>query len=265
MGQRLWLSGRDRGVSANVVPGAGRGVGRGDGCGPERLASRVWVWVSGSCVMGGPNAGRVVRVPVLGCWVCVGGGGVPGRGAAVGVRAWRLAVRVMWGGRLLRLARCRRSQGVSRGPLSIPRGVRRRRHRPGGQARHAVWRAGRPGCCGLGRCRCCRGPCVGACGVVRGFMSVGAGVGALSFLPRRLEGLPQALEDMRVVQGCGELSGVDSLGMEHIGHHGFPCVLRHPSPRWPEPTILRRLPAGPADQAPEGGLRAGPRPQFPPP
>ena len=86
---------------------------------------------------------------------------------------------------------------------------------------------------------------------------------ALVSLPRRLEGLPQTLEGMRVVLGCGELAGVDSWGMQRISQHGFPCVLRHLAPRWPEPTVLRRVPAGPADQVLEGGSGAGPLPQFP--
>ena len=47
---------------------------------------------------------------------------------------------------------------------------------------------------------------------------------------RFLEGLPQAPEDIRVVLGRGEVAGVDSQGVERIGQHGFPCVLRHPAP-----------------------------------
>ena len=35
---------------------------------------------------------------------------------------------------------------------------------------------------------------------------------AHSFLSHLLEGLPQALEDIRVVLGRGEVAGVDSLG-----------------------------------------------------
>ena len=86
---------------------------------------------------------------------------------------------------------------------------------------------------------------------------------APSFPPRFLEGLPQALEDIRVVLGCGELAGVDSLGMERIGQHNFPCVPRHPSPRRLESTVLRRLHAEPADQALDRGLRRGTVPQLP--
>ena len=81
---------------------------------------------------------------------------------------------------------------------------------------------------------------------------------ARSFSPRLLEGLPQAHEDIQVVLGCGELAGLDSPGMELIGKHGFPCGLRHPPSRRPESALLRRLPAGPADQALEGGLCLGP-------
>ena len=90
----------------------------------------------------------------------------------------------------------------------------------------------------------------------------GGGLGAdvpkaLSFLVRCLEGLAQAPEDIRGVLGCGELAGMDSLGMERIGQHGFLCVLRHPSPRWPDPTVFRQLPAGPVEQARQGRLRPG--------
>ena len=61
---------------------------------------------------------------------------------------------------------------------------------------------------------------------------------ATSFPPRLIKGLPQAPGDIRVVLGCGELGGVDSLGMERIGQHVFPCDLRHPPPRWPESAVL---------------------------
>ena len=44
---------------------------------------------------------------------------------------------------------------------------------------------------------------------------------------RLLEGLPQALEDIRVVLGRREVAGVDSQGVERIGKHGFPCGMRH--------------------------------------
>ena len=85
---------------------------------------------------------------------------------------------------------------------------------------------------------------------------------APSFPPPLLEGLAQASEDILVVLWCGELAGLDSLEMERIGQHGFPCSLRHPPPRWPESTVLRQPPAGPADQALEGGLCTGPLPQL---
>ena len=65
-----------------------------------------------SSVTGGPNAGGVVCVPVMGRWVCARGD-VPGRGAGISVWAWRFAVLVVWGGRLLRFARDRQSQGMS--------------------------------------------------------------------------------------------------------------------------------------------------------
>ena len=78
-----------------------------------------------------------------------------------------------------------------------------------------------------------------------------------------LEGLPQALEDIPVVLGRGEVAGVDSQGVERIGQHGFPCGLRHPPPRWPEAAVLHRPLAGPMDQALEGGLSPGPLSQLP--
>ena len=65
-----------------------------------------------------------------------------------------------------------------------------------------------------------------------------------------------------MVLACGELAGADSLGMERIGLHGFPCVLRHPSPRQLQSTALCHRPSGPADLAPEGDLRPGPLPQL---
>ena len=78
-----------------------------------------------------------------------------------------------------------------------------------------------------------------------------------------LEGLLQAPEDIRVVLGRGEVAGVDSQAVERIGQHGFPCGLRHPPPRRLESAILHRPLAGPVDQAPEGGLCAGPLSQLP--
>ena len=50
---------------------------------------------------------------------------------------------------------------------------------------------------------------------------------------------------------------VDSLGMERIGQHGFPCVLRHPSPRRLESTALAN-----SLQALKGGLSLGPLAQL---
>ena len=80
---------------------------------------------------------------------------------------------------------------------------------------------------------------------------------------RFLEGLPQAPEDIRVVLGRGEVAGVDFQGVERIGQHGSPCGLRHPPPSRPEAAVLHRPPAGPMDQALEGGLSPGPLPQLP--
>ena len=66
-----------------------------------------------------------------------------------------------------------------------------------------------------------------------------------------------------MVLGCGDLAGVDSLGMELMSQHGFQCGLRHPSPWRLEAVVLRRPPAGPVDQTLEGGLCPGPLSQLP--
>ena len=63
--------------------------------------------------------------------------------------------------------------------------------------------------------------------------------------------------------GAGSWQGLDCMGMERTGRPGFPCVLQHPSARWPEPTVHHRLPAGRLDQALEGGLCPGPLLQLP--
>ena len=73
----------------------------------------------------------------------------------------------------------------------------------------------------------------------------------------------QAPEDIRVVLGRGEVAGLDSLGLERIGQHGFPCGLRHPAPHRLEAAVLHRPLAGPVDQALEGGLCPGPLSQLP--
>ena len=78
-----------------------------------------------------------------------------------------------------------------------------------------------------------------------------------------LEGLPQALEDIRVVLGRGEVAGLDFQVVRRIGQHGFPCGLRHPPLRWLEAAVLHRPLAGPVDQALEGGLCPGPLSQLP--
>ena len=80
---------------------------------------------------------------------------------------------------------------------------------------------------------------------------------------RLLEGLPQALEDIRVVLGRGEVAGVDSQGVQRIGQHGFPCGLRHPTPRRLEVAVFHRPLAGPGDQALEGGLCPDPLSHLP--
>ena len=80
---------------------------------------------------------------------------------------------------------------------------------------------------------------------------------------RLLESLPQAPEDIGVVLGRGEVAGVDSQGVERIGQHGFPCGLRHPTPRRLETAVLRRPLVGPVAQALEGGLCRGQLSQLP--
>ena len=65
-----------------------------------------------------------------------------------------------------------------------------------------------------------------------------------------------------MVLGRGEVAGVDSLGVERIGKHGFPCGLWHPLPRRLEAAVLCRPLAGPVDQALEGGLYSGPLSQL---
>ena len=56
---------------------------------------------------------------------------------------------------------------------------------------------------------------------------------------------------------------MDSLGMERISQHGFPCGLWHPPPRRLESAVLHRPLAGPMDQVLEGGLCPGPLSQLP--
>ena len=79
---------------------------------------------------------------------------------------------------------------------------------------------------------------------------------------RLVEHLLQASEDIWVVLGCGEVGGQNSLGMPRICEHGFLCGLRHPLPRLLHAAVLCRPPAGPADQALEGGLCLGPLSQL---
>ena len=80
---------------------------------------------------------------------------------------------------------------------------------------------------------------------------------APSLPPRLMEGFWQAFEDIGVVLRCREVVEADFLGMERIGQHGFPCGLWHIPPRRLEAAVLRQPPAGPADQALEGGLCLG--------
>ena len=77
---------------------------------------------------------------------------------------------------------------------------------------------------------------------------------------RLLEGLPQALEDIRVVLGRGEGAGVDSQGVERIGQHGFPCGLRHPPPSLAGGGSSPPTPCGADGPGPRG--RALPGPTF---
>ena len=66
-----------------------------------------------------------------------------------------------------------------------------------------------------------------------------------------------------MVLGCGELAGLDSLGMERIGQQGFLFGLRHPTLCWLEAAVLRRPTARRAEQALEGGLCPSPLSQLP--
>ena len=66
-----------------------------------------------------------------------------------------------------------------------------------------------------------------------------------------------------MVLGRQEVAGADSQGVERINQHGYPCGLRHPTPRRPEAAVLHRPLAGPLDQALEGGLSPGPLSQLP--
>ena len=67
----------------------------------------------------------------------------------------------------------RAGPGVApRGGGLLGNGVRWRRRWPGGQARRVEWCAGLLGCCGCRRCRC-----ADACGVVRGYVCAGLGLG----------------------------------------------------------------------------------------
>ena len=171
-----------------------------------------------------PSAGlvRSQGLAVLGCgsgWIRVGAlaglGGCDGCGLGFGVigrsgARWRVRWRPSASGLF----------GVFRaGPGVAPRGsgwlgwlgngVRWRRRWLGGQARRVVWRAGLLGCCGCRRRRCpalvgWRG---GVC--VRSW-ALGDVPQADAVSLRLLEGLPQALEDIRVVLGRGEVARVDS-------------------------------------------------------
>ena len=62
---------------------------------------------------------------------------------------------------------------------------------------------------------------------VRRRLPGGEGVSACRFPSFRIahEGLSQVPEDMQVIRGCRELAGLDYLGMERIGQHGFRCIL----------------------------------------
>ena len=85
---------------------------------------------------------------------------------------------------------------------------------------------------------------------------------APAFSSHLLEGLLQAPEDIRVVLGRGEVAGLDSLGVERIGQHGFQCGLWH-LPLRLEAAVLHRPLAGPVDQALQGRLYRGPLSQLP--
>ena len=105
---------------------------------------------------------------------------------------------------------------------------------------------------------------VGWRGVVSGRAQAWTDVpGASAFSSCLPQGLLQAPGDIRVVLGRGEVAGVDSLGVERIGQHGFPCSLWHPTPRRLEAAVLCRPLAVSVDQALEGGLCPGPVSQLP--
>ena len=86
---------------------------------------------------------------------------------------------------------------------------------------------------------------------------------APSLSSRLLEGLLQASEDIRVVLGCWAVAGVDSLGMERIGQHGFPYGLWYSPHCRVEAAVLHQPLAGPVYQALEGGLCLGQLSQLP--
>ena len=75
---------------------------------------------------------------------------------------------------------------------------------------------------------------------------------------RLLEGLPQALEDIRVVLGRREVAGVDSQGVERISQHGFPCGPRHPAPPPAGGGCALPTPCGAGGQGPRGRALSGP-------
>ena len=56
---------------------------------------------------------------------------------------------------------------------------------------------------------------------------------------------------------------MDSLGMERIGQHVFPCGLWYPPPCRREAAVFHRPLVGPVDQAPKGGLCPGQLLQLP--
>ena len=55
-------------------------------------------------------------------------------------------------------------------------------------------------------------------------------------------------EDIQLVLERGEVAGMDSLGVERISQHDFPCGLWHPAPDRLEAAVLRRRLAGPVEQ-----------------
>ena len=75
---------------------------------------------------------------------------------------------------------------------------------------------------------------------------------------RLLEGLPQALDDIRVVHGRGEVAWVYSLEVERLGQHGLPCRLWDPPPALSGGGSSPPTPCGAGGPGPRGSALPGP-------